>query len=63
MADTRRSSTPAWWYLLIAVAAVLAIFWVLSAVISFVVGLVKLAVLLILGLALVGYVVSRKVDR
>jgi hypothetical protein len=63
VAESQRSSTPRWWYLLVAIAAVLAVFWLVGTVVSFVFGLVKLAVLIILGLALVGYVVSRKVDR
>jgi hypothetical protein len=63
VAEVERPSTPIWWYLLVAVAVVLAVVWLLGTVISFVFGLVKLAVLIILGLAVVGYVVSRKADR
>jgi hypothetical protein len=63
VAEIERPSTPIWWYLLVAVAVVVAVFWLLGAVISFVVGIVKLAALIILGLAVIGYVVSRKVDR
>ena len=61
--DVRRPSNPIGWYVLVGIAAVLAIFWALSAVISFVVGVVKIAVVVILVLALVGYVVSRKANR
>ena len=62
-ANEERPSTPLWWSVLVLVAAVLAIFWVIGVVIGFLVGLIKIAVLVILSIAIVGYVLGRKADR
>ena len=58
-----RPTTPLWWYGLVAVAAVLALLWVTAAIVGFLLGLVKLAVLVILGVAAVTWVVNAKADR
>ena len=46
-----------------AIAVVLAVLWLVSAVVGFLLGLVKLAVLVILGIAVVGWVIRSKSDR
>jgi len=47
----------------VAIAVVLAVLWLVSAVVGFLLGLVKLAVLVILGIAVVGWVIRSKSDR
>jgi len=42
---------------------VLAIVWLVSALVGFLFGLVKLAVLVILGVAVVGWIIRSKADR
>ena len=63
MAAPERPTTPLWWPLLVAVAVVLAVVWLISAVVGFLLGLVKLAVLVILAIAVVGWVIRSKSDR
>ena len=46
-----------------AVAIVLAVVWLVSTVLGFLLGLVKLAVLVILGIAVVSWVIRSKADR
>ncbi len=45
------------------VAVVLAALWLISAVVGFLFGLVKLAVIVILAIALVGWIVGKKAAR
>jgi hypothetical protein len=47
----------------VAIAVVLAVLWIVSAVVGFLLGLVKLAVLVILGITVVGWVIRSKSDR
>jgi len=47
----------------VAVAIVLAVVWLVSAVLGFLLGLVKLAVFVILGIAVVSWVIRSKADR
>ena len=63
MAAPQRPATPLWWYALVAVAVVLAVVWLISAVLGFLLGLVKLAVIVILVIALLGWVIRSKADR
>jgi hypothetical protein len=63
VADVERPSTPLWWYGLVAIAVVLAALWLISAVLGFLFGLVKIAVIVILAVALIGWVVGKKADR
>ena len=63
MAAPERPTTPLWWYGLVAVAAVLAVLWLTAAIVGFVLGLVKVAVVVILGIAAVSWVVNSKADR
>jgi hypothetical protein len=63
VADIERPSTPLWWYGLVAVAVVLAAIWLISAVVGFLLGLVKLAVVVILAIAVVGWVLGKKAAR
>jgi hypothetical protein len=63
VAVPQRPATPLWWYGLVAIAVVLAVLWLVSAVVGFLLGLVKLAVLVILGIAVVGWVIRSKSDR
>jgi len=52
-----------WWYGLVAVAAVLAVLWLTAAIVGFLLGLVKIAIVVILGVALVSWVLNSKADR
>ena len=63
VAEPQRPATPWWWPALVAVAIVLAVVWLVSAVLGFLLGLVKLAVLVILGIAVVSWVIRLKADR
>jgi hypothetical protein len=59
----QRPTTPLWWYALVAIAVVLAVVWLISAAVGFLLGLVKLAVLVILGIAVISWVIRSKADR
>ena len=63
MAAAERPSTPLWWYGLVALAAVLAVLWLISAVVGFLLGLLKVAIVVILGIAAVSWVVGSKAKR
>ncbi|HEY2813930.1 MAG TPA: hypothetical protein VGJ03_10750 [Acidimicrobiales bacterium] len=63
MAAPERPSTPLWWYAIVAVALVFAAMWVVGAVVGFLLGIVKLAVLVILAIAFIGWVVGKKSAR
>ena len=63
MGDGDRPSTPFWWYGLVALALVFAVMWVISAVVGFVFSIIRLAVLVILAVALIGWVVNKKAAR
>jgi hypothetical protein len=63
VADIERPSTPLWWYALVGVAVVLGGLWLVSAVVGFLLGIVKLAVVVILSIAFIGWIVSKKADR
>ena len=58
-----RPATPLWWYGLVAVAAVLAVLWLTAVIVGFLLSLVKVAIVVILGVALVSWVLSSKADR
>ena len=60
MADVERPSTPLWWYAIVAIAAVLAALWLISAVVGFLFSLLKLAVIVVLAIGLVGWIVGKK---
>ena len=62
-AAPERPATPVWWYGLVAVAAVLAVLWLTAAIVGFLLGLVKIAIVVILGVALVSWVLNSKADR
>ena len=63
MADVERPSTPLWWYAIVAIAIVVAGLWLLSAIIGFLFGLLKIAVVVVLAVALVGWIVGKKASR
>lgn len=63
MADVERPSTPLWWYAIVAIAIVLAGLWLLSAIVGFLFGLLKIAVIVVLAVALVGWIVGKKASR
>ncbi|MEY2452834.1 MAG: hypothetical protein QOD92_2408 [Acidimicrobiaceae bacterium] len=63
MAANERPTTPIWWYGLVGLAALLAALWVLSVVVGFVLGLVKVAIVVILAIALVSWVLGSKAER
>ena len=58
-----RPSTPLWWYGLVGLAALLAVLWLVKVVVGFVLGLVKVAIVVILAIALVSWVLDRKAAR
>jgi hypothetical protein len=63
VADVERPSTPLWWYAIVAIAIVLAGLWLLSAIVGFLFGLLKIAVIVVLAVALVGWIVGKKASR
>jgi hypothetical protein len=63
VADVERPSTPLWWYAVVAVAVVLAALWLLSAIIGFLFGLLKIVVIVVLAVALIGWIVGKKAAR
>jgi hypothetical protein len=63
VAANERPTTPIWWYGLVGLAALLAALWVLSVVVGFVLGLVKVAIVVILAIALVSWVLGSKAER
>ena len=63
MAERERAGPGCGWSLIVAVAALLAVLWFVEAVIGFVFSLVRIAVVVILAIALLGYIVNRKADR
>ncbi len=63
MAAPERPSTPLWWYALVALAAVLAVLWLVSAVVGFLLGLLKIAIVVILCVAAVSWAIGRKAER
>ncbi len=52
-----------WAYVVVAAAIVLAAIWLLAAVVHFIIGLVKVAVVLVLAIALVAWIVGKKAER
>ena len=63
MAAPERPTTPLWWYGLVGLAALLAALWVVKLVVGFALALVKLAILVILAIALVSWVLGSKAER
>ena len=64
MADDRAAPRyPLWAYAVVAVAIVLAALWLLGAVVHFLIGLVKVAIVVVLAVALVAWIIGRKADR
>jgi hypothetical protein len=63
VAAPERPSTPLWWYGLVALAALLAVLWIASVIVGLLLGLVKIAIVVILAVALVTWVVQSKADR
>jgi len=52
-----------WWYGLVGLATFLAVLWVVKLVVGFALGLVKVAIVVILGIALVSWVLGNKAER
>ena len=63
MGEPQRPSTPWWWYGLVALALVFAAMWLISAVVGFIFGIIRLAVVVVLAVALIGWVVNKKAAR
>jgi hypothetical protein len=63
VAEIERPSTPFWWYALVGVALVIGALWLLSAIVGFLFGIVKFAVVVILAIAFIGWIVNKKADR
>ena len=63
MADVERPLRPCGGTRSSAIAVVLAAIWLVSAVVGFLFGLLKLAVIVILAVALVGWIVGKKASR
>jgi hypothetical protein len=59
----QRPTTPLWWYGLVGLAALLAVLWVVNVVVGLLLGLVKLAIVVILAVALVSWVLGSKAER
>ncbi len=54
---------PTWASVAVAIAIVLAAIWLLAAVVHFIIGLVKVAVVVVLAVALVAWVLGKKSER
>jgi uncharacterized membrane protein len=54
---------PLWTYAVVGVAILLAVMWTIAAVIGFLVGLVKVVIVLVLAAALVAWVIGQKSER
>jgi hypothetical protein len=52
-----------WWYGLVGLAVLLIALWVVKLVVGFVLGLVKVAIVVILAIALVSWVLGSKAER
>jgi hypothetical protein len=63
VAAPERPTTPLWWYGLVGLAVVLAALWVVKVVVGIALGLVKVAIVVILAIALVSWVLGNKVER
>ena len=63
VAAPERPTTPLWWYGLVGLAALLAVLWIVKLVVGFVLGLVKVAIVVILAIALVSWVLTSKAER
>jgi hypothetical protein len=63
VAAPQRPTTPLWWYGLVALAALLVALWVVKLVVGFVLGVVKVAIVVILAIALVSWVLGSKAER
>ena len=63
MAAPERPTTPLWWYGLVGLAILLIALWVVKVVVGFVLGLVKVAIVVILAIALVSWVLGSKAER
>jgi hypothetical protein len=63
VAAPERPATPLWWYGLVVVAAILAVLWLTAAIVGFLLRLVKVAILVILGIAAVSWALNSKADR
>lgn len=63
MAAPERPTTPLWWYVLVGLAVLLAALWVVNVVVGFLLGLVKVAIVVILAIALVSWVLGNKAER
>jgi hypothetical protein len=62
-ADDDAPRYPLWTYGLVGVAMVLAVLWLVGTVIGFLLGLIKLAVVIVLAGALVAWALGKKADR
>jgi hypothetical protein len=62
-AAPQRPTTPLWWYGLVGLAIFLAALWVVQVVVGFVLGLVKVAIVVIVAIALVSWVLGNKAER
>jgi hypothetical protein len=58
-----RPATPLWIYGLVALAAVLAFLWVVKVIVGLLLGFVKVAIVVILVVAVVGWVLQQKTER
>jgi hypothetical protein len=62
-ADDDATRYPLWSYGLVGVAIVLAVLWLVGAVIGFLLSLIKLAIVVVLAAALVAWALGKKTDR
>jgi hypothetical protein len=61
--EPERPATPLWIYGLVALAAVLAFLWVVKVIVGVLLGFVKVAIVVILAAAVVGWVLEQKTER
>jgi hypothetical protein len=58
-----RPATPLWIYGLVALAAGLAFLWIVKVIVGVLLGFVKVAIVVILAVAVVGWVLEQKTER
>ncbi|MEO7555558.1 MAG: hypothetical protein ABIV94_03005 [Acidimicrobiales bacterium] len=63
MTDDEARGAPWWWPLVVGVALVLGALWLLKVVVGVIVGLVQIAILVVLAIALIGWALNHKLER
>jgi len=63
MADDEAGGAPGWWPVVVGIAVVLGALWLFKVVVGVIVGLVQIAILVVLAVALIGWAVNHKLER